>query len=148
MTAAERDVETTNKEMPRRRSLWVTGTLQWALDARLARPANPMPDSEASAFQFVASCLSNWSLPSPVNATPLQRTCGPQASSPLDVFMRVGGGMRLPDAGRPLLDNPLEGSRGKGQPPSGYTHGVCSSTTSRDGERVIQPLNHLKDQEP
>ena len=57
MTAAERDVETTNKEMPRRRNLWVTCTLQWEPDARLPRPANPTSDSEASAFQFVASCL-------------------------------------------------------------------------------------------
>ena len=42
---------------PHRRNLWVTGTLQWAPDARLARPANPMADNAASAFQFAASCL-------------------------------------------------------------------------------------------
>ena len=35
---------------PRRRNLWVTDTLQWAPEARLAQPANPMWDSAASAF--------------------------------------------------------------------------------------------------
>src|SRR5947209_14054848 len=34
----------------RRRNLWVTDTLQWAPEARLAQPANPMWDSAASAF--------------------------------------------------------------------------------------------------
>ena len=38
------------KDMPRRRNLWVTDTLQWAPEARLAQPANPMWDSAASAF--------------------------------------------------------------------------------------------------
>jgi hypothetical protein len=36
---------------PRRRNLWVTDTLQWAPEARLAQPANPMWDSAASAFR-------------------------------------------------------------------------------------------------
>src|SRR6185295_11455000 len=36
--------------LPRRRNLWVTDTLQWAPEARLAQPANPMWDSAASAF--------------------------------------------------------------------------------------------------
>ena len=35
---------------PRRRNLWVTDTLQWRPEARLAQPANPMRDSTASAF--------------------------------------------------------------------------------------------------
>src|ERR1017187_3499628 len=35
---------------PRRRNLWVTDTLQWAPEARLAQPANPMWDSAASEF--------------------------------------------------------------------------------------------------
>ena len=43
---------------PRRRNLWVTDAVQWAPEARLAQPANPMWDSAASAFLFVASCLS------------------------------------------------------------------------------------------
>ena len=38
------------KYRPRRRNLWVTDTLQWAPEARLAQPANPMWDSAASAF--------------------------------------------------------------------------------------------------
>ena len=38
------------KISPRRRNLWVTDTLQWAPEARLAQPANPMWDSAASAF--------------------------------------------------------------------------------------------------
>jgi hypothetical protein len=58
-TVAERAIFVQPFFGPRRRNLWVTGTLQWAPDARLARPANPMSDSAASAFQFVASCLSN-----------------------------------------------------------------------------------------
>jgi hypothetical protein len=36
--------------LPRRRNLWVTDTLQWRPEARLAQPANPMRDSAASAF--------------------------------------------------------------------------------------------------
>ena len=44
---------------PRRRNLWGIDTLRWAPDARLARPANPMWDSAASAFLFVASCVSD-----------------------------------------------------------------------------------------
>ena len=46
-------IETTVKDVsfsPRRRNLWVTDTLQWAPQARLAQPANPMWDSAASAF--------------------------------------------------------------------------------------------------
>jgi len=38
------------KVQPRRRNLWVTDMLQWAPEARLAQPANPMWDSAASAF--------------------------------------------------------------------------------------------------
>jgi hypothetical protein len=44
---------------PRQRNLWVTDTFEWRREARLAQSANPMSDSEASAFVFVASCLSN-----------------------------------------------------------------------------------------
>ena len=35
---------------PRRRNLWVTDTIQWAPEARLAQPANSMWDSAVSAF--------------------------------------------------------------------------------------------------
>jgi len=47
-----------------RRNLWVTDTLQWAPEARLTQPANPMWDSAASAFPvrsqlpFELVCLS------------------------------------------------------------------------------------------
>src|SRR5215467_15514232 len=37
---------------PRRRNLWVTDTLRWVPEARLAQPANPMWDSAASACPF------------------------------------------------------------------------------------------------
>jgi hypothetical protein len=47
------------KYMPRRRNLWVADMLQWWPEARLAQPANSLPDSDASASVFVASCLSN-----------------------------------------------------------------------------------------
>ena len=40
-------------------TVWVTDTFEWRREARLAQPANPMPDSEAPAFVFVASRLSN-----------------------------------------------------------------------------------------
>ncbi len=58
--------------MTPQRNLWVTNRLEWRGEARFAQAANPMPDSEASAFVFVASCL--FQLPfklvcSPVNAT-------------------------------------------------------------------------------
>ena len=44
------DAAAETKKKPRRRNLWVTDTLQWAPEARLAQPANPMWDSAASAF--------------------------------------------------------------------------------------------------
>jgi len=45
------------RNMPRRRNLWVTDTLQWALEARLAQPANPMWDSAELAFPVRSHCL-------------------------------------------------------------------------------------------
>lgn len=44
---------------PRRRNLWVTERFEWRPGSRLAQPANPMPDSAASASVFVARCVSN-----------------------------------------------------------------------------------------
>ena len=43
----------------------------WCLVALLAQPATAMPDTEASAFLFVTSCLSN-QFGLAVNAAPLQ----------------------------------------------------------------------------
>jgi len=44
---------------PRRRNLWVTDTLQWRPEARLALPADPRWDRRLQLLLFVASCLSN-----------------------------------------------------------------------------------------
>jgi len=38
------------KRKPRRRNLWVSDTFEWRSEARLAQPANPVPDSAASAL--------------------------------------------------------------------------------------------------
>jgi hypothetical protein len=45
------------QNMPRRRNLWVTDMREWAPEARLAQPANPMWDSAASAFHVCSKLV-------------------------------------------------------------------------------------------
>src|SRR4051794_28605591 len=40
-TSAKARAWNVERDLPRRRNLWVTDTLQWAPEARLAQPANP-----------------------------------------------------------------------------------------------------------
>ncbi len=54
----DRRTYTQSLKKPRRRNLWVTDTLQRVPEARPAQPANPVWDSTASAFLFVASRVS------------------------------------------------------------------------------------------
>ena len=68
---------------PRRRNLWVTETLQWAPEARLAQLANPMWDSEAFLFAAVAFRTG---LPSPVNDMPSGRIW--TFEQPISAFFR------------------------------------------------------------
>ena len=68
--------ESATFDLPRRRNLWVTDTLQWAPEARLAQPANPMSDSAASAFHVRSQLPFEPDLPSPVNANRYSRVTG------------------------------------------------------------------------
>src|SRR5437588_13072625 len=63
--------------MPRRRNLWVTDTLSWAPEARLAQPANPMWDSAASAFPVRSQLPFEAVCPLRLNATPSERGLRP-----------------------------------------------------------------------
>jgi hypothetical protein len=48
------------RKRPRRRNLWVTDTLQWAPEARLAQPRTRCGMAWLQLFLFIASCLSNY----------------------------------------------------------------------------------------
>ena len=61
------------RKQPRRRNLWVTDTLQWAPEARLAQPANPMQDSAASAFPVRSQLPCEQVCPLRLNATSSER---------------------------------------------------------------------------